>query len=1323
MGINKLKFAPMNQEDYETGMNGVLKTSFTTSGKKIIRDTLYSSAGFGSIQKSDSYLYYGAVQDNTRKFVLLKRPVPNYMITRSDGSLFCKVMGISNKLFKKIVDFEIFYSKKKKDYCTLEEISSSEDLVCGGDLIKMLVEQVDNDLSNLIIDEFNHLLHEMIYTTKAPEFLGPINKDNGNDGIELLGGWYFHPVVTDCIKKNIGSPRDITRILQDTDFLAQTERRITFLLNTTKDRLRSFYLERVAILPIGLRPRTTEDSIDQFSMSYGKLIGCNNLLHERITNGADLKHIVTTYKQMSSFAKNLLIKSNERKMNEFSIKERLEGKTGSIRDEQIGKRSDYTGRSVILVDPHLRPDECGIPGQMLQKLYSAHLLKTKKRTLQEILDPNQTASIVKLMESQGLLDRIPTNLNRAPTLHLHSYQSYYPKVVEGKAIKLNPFVNEAYNADFDGDQMAVNTPQSDLAIEETVHLMLGINNIFKNGTGKCIVLPRLDMIYGLFMCTRGIYKVTDKPVKTYLEGYKDISEDMFSYKVKIWDTVEYDGEIMLAGNALVLACIEGVKDIPLNKFDLDNIDMYLSTWVGMSMDNYKNKINDMLSLVKEMYGSKVSEKEDELKLAYDTLIEYREFCSDRDRVRIKYYGKEKFGQNWKDELNNRLKPIMMLSNLIDNDRVSVPSNIILNSRKEAFELLQKDTIEKNQKRAKGEKLDPNRIYLNYKTIVNYKGEIGRLGNLLVREALQQRIIIQCSKRSIATVVDRLIDRGRTVFNEGLHRLGRVGFRVSKIYNPSIAVLNTIDREKLREPFEEFYKKIEPARELYKYGFETDSSYANIFNRCYREAENKVKDILMDLLPEDNGFRLLVESGARGDINNLLQIMSHKGRITKPNGDAFASVIVNSLLDQLTSLEHTIGAYGARSGLLDKSVKPGETGYFQRIIWHTTGDIIIQSEDCGTTKGVTYSLKDLIPFERNETDMDRKLASAKKTLRSMIVGRYEAKTNRYIDTEYADRLVDCREEVTIRSPITCEDICCAKCYGDDLVIQGKAVVGTPVGIQAGQSIGELLTQTTMKTFQKGGIAKEIVATSPFDRLRDLVKMVSISDKPDRLNYDPLAWGTGKIIREDSAFYIDKEEIKIAIPEEGVEEKHWKTYPKKILIQKGAYLKDEVKKGEGISLIQGDYDMEEYVKYNDFESAQKYHAISMFYQCKEEDLVFKHFEIVTAGMSMFLVTDTKNNNVKIGQLYTGTEIVKKNLKGAKVVRVMKGVLDVPLLREACVENINMENIQKGFSRAVLLGNEDDLDGILRSLMFGLKPRIGIEANPNFITERRKNMRCYY
>ena len=172
-----------------------------------------------------------------------------------------------------------------------------------------------------------------------------------------------------------------------------------------------------------------------------------------------------------------------------SLSSMLKGKQGRFRQNLLGKRVDYSGRSVIVVGPSLKMYECGIPKEMALELFKPHVI----RGLVEKEIVHNIKSAKKMIENQD--DRVwdvveevikehPVLLNRAPTLHRLGIQAFEPKLIDGKAIRLHPLVCAAFNADFDGDQMAVHVPLSEEAQAEARILMLGANNILKPSDGK-----------------------------------------------------------------------------------------------------------------------------------------------------------------------------------------------------------------------------------------------------------------------------------------------------------------------------------------------------------------------------------------------------------------------------------------------------------------------------------------------------------------------------------------------------------------------------------------------------------------------------------------------------------------------------------------------------------------------------------------------------------------------------------------------------------------------------------------------------------------------
>jgi DNA-directed RNA polymerase subunit beta' len=197
--------------------------------------------------------------------------------------------------------------------------------------------------------------------------------------------------------------------------------------------------------------------------------------------------------------------SNRRPLK--SLSEMLRGKQGRFRQNLLGKRVDYSGRSVIVVDPELPMDRCGLPKMMAIELFKTHVLAG---LIQREMAPN--LRVAKRMvedlvpEVWDVLEEVvqnhPVLLNRAPTLHRLGIQAFYPILVDGKAIKIHPLVCSAYNADFDGDQMAVHVPLSVKATEEAKRLMLSVRNIMSPQNGRPLTVPSQDMILGLHYMTK-----------------------------------------------------------------------------------------------------------------------------------------------------------------------------------------------------------------------------------------------------------------------------------------------------------------------------------------------------------------------------------------------------------------------------------------------------------------------------------------------------------------------------------------------------------------------------------------------------------------------------------------------------------------------------------------------------------------------------------------------------------------------------------------------------------------------------------------------------
>ncbi len=287
-------------------------------------------------------------------------------------------------------------------------------------------------------------------------------------------------------------------------------------------------IKMVPVIPPELRPLVPLDG-GRFATSdlndlYRRVIIRNNRLKRLIDIKAP-EVILRNEKRMLQEAVDSLF-DNSRKVNAVrsdgnralkSLSDMLKGKQGRFRQNLLGKRVDYSGRSVIVVGPELKLHECGLPKDMaaelfkpfiIRKLIERGIVKTVK-SAKKIVDRKDPV-IWDILEN--VLKGHPVLLNRAPTLHRLGIQAFQPKLIEGKAIQLHPLVCTAFNADFDGDQMAVHVPLGQEAILEASILMLSSHNILNPANGAPITVPSQDMVLGLYYLTKGRKSTPDNPV-------------------------------------------------------------------------------------------------------------------------------------------------------------------------------------------------------------------------------------------------------------------------------------------------------------------------------------------------------------------------------------------------------------------------------------------------------------------------------------------------------------------------------------------------------------------------------------------------------------------------------------------------------------------------------------------------------------------------------------------------------------------------------------------------------------------------------------------
>jgi DNA-directed RNA polymerase subunit beta' len=516
----------------------------------------------------------------------------------------------------------------------------------------------------------------------------------------------------------------------------------------------------------------------------------------------------------------------------------------------------------------------------------------------------------------------PVMLNRAPTLHRLSIQAFEPVLIEGSAIRLHPLTCGAYNADFDGDQMAVHVPLSVEAQMETRQLMLATNNIFSPASGRPVITPSQDIILGTYYLTWA--------------------------KIRTPKQIEKQGHLPLFEN---------------------------TTEVEFAIANRK--------------------------------LDYHQYI----RLRNPDHGKDSvFGDK--------------------------ESSII--------------------------ETTPGRVRFNE----IWPEGVGFFNNNVGKSQIGD-IIWRCYQVAGGKATVQTMDQ-----------LKELGFKEATRSGCSIGIVDMVIPEEKPAELKTAYADVETVNKQYRNGVITNGERYqkvvdiwtragdNIANALYRKLEfNEGKE-------KANPLFMMVDSGARGNKNQIKQLSGMRGLMAKPSGEIIERPITSNFREGLSVLEYFISTHGARKGLADTALKTADSGYMTRKLVDVSQDVIITEPDCGTEKGITVHA--IYSGDEEAASLQSRIygRTSCETIKDPVSGDIIVKKGGLMDetTSIAVENVG-HERLKIRSPLTCESErgCCQSCYGLNLATGKLGKIGEAVGIIAAQSIGEPGTQLTMRTFHSGGVA--------------------------------------------------------------------------------------------------------------------------------------------------------------------------------------------------------------------------------------------------------------
>ncbi len=808
-------------------------------------------------------------------------------------------------------------------------------------------------------------------------------------------------------------------------------------------------LSVIPVLPPDLRPLVPLDG-GRFATSdlndlYRRVINRNNRLKRLLELNAP-EIIIRNERRMLQEAVDALFDNGRRgkiitganKRPLKSLSDMLKGKQGRFRQNLLGKRVDYSGRSVIVVGPTLRLHQCGIPKKMALELFKPFIYNK----LEERGFVNTIKAAKKLVEKErpevwDILEEVisehPVMLNRAPTLHRLGIQAFEPVLIEGKAIQLHPLVCAAFNADFDGDQMAVHVPLSIEAQMEARVLMMSTNNILSPANGKPIINPSQDIVLGLYYATR------ERP---FAHGYAPFPPHM---KDKVPTASHTARKVRLKGSDQIHTVTVGPAEWAAA---LQSVQV--GTFIPMS----------------RVSPGKIEEVEEERALEALT----RDIAKQAVVRAIKKYQIEKLGglRGFYADINDvrrahdageaELHAFIFVRH--DGGLYSTTVGRCLLSEilppGVPFHLVNK-TLDK---KALSALIDATyRLHRNKETVL-LADRMRTMGfDFAMRSGMSicmDHMVIPDKKKELLDTAYHEVEKVLDQFQEGYITDGE---RYNKIVDIWAGVADRV----------------------------TDEMMKAIGN------ETSMDPINHELVahPSFNPVYVMAHSGARGSQQQIRQLAAMRGLMARPSGEIIETPITANFREGLSVLQYFTSTHGARKGLADTALKTANSGYLTRRLVDVAQDAVITDFDCGAFNGIAVRKLE----EGGETIQSLAERILGRVLVEDVIDPLTEQVlvpmNKELDEDAVKLIEDAGiEEVKIRSVLTCETErgVCALCYGRDLARGYRVNIGEAVGIIAAQSIGEPGTQLTMRTFHIGGAAGGKVEQSHVEARNDGVVKV-------------------------------------------------------------------------------------------------------------------------------------------------------------------------------------------------------------------------------------------
>ena len=1064
-------------------------------------------------------------------------------------------------------------------------------------------------------------------------------------------------------------------------------------------------LDVVPVIPPELRPMVQLDG-GRFATSdlndlYRRVINRNNRLKRLLDLGApDI--IVRNEKRMLQEAVDALIDNGRRGRPVTgpgnrplkSLSDMLKGKQGRFRQNLLGKRVDYSGRSVIVVGPELKLHQCGLPKEMALELFKPFVMKklVSSAVAQNIKAAKRMVERARPEVWDVLEDVIkehPVLLNRAPTLHRLGIQAFEPVLTEGRALKLHPLACTAYNADFDGDQMAIHLPLSAEAQTEARILMLAANHILAPKDGKPIIVPTQDMVLGSYYLT--ILRPGAKGEGKIVTG---IAEALLAYQQHDLD-LQAAIQCRIDGYGLVKTSLGRMI---FNEILPEELRFYYhqdgeEQWsLGILMN--KKQLGKLVANCYNHFGAtKTAEVIDGVKnLGYhyacvagmtvaisDVIVPPKKKTIIGDTQKVVNKVERQYDRGLITEEERYHKVVDLWSKATDDVADAMMDNM------DAFNpiFMMADSGARGNKQQmrqlagmRGLMADPSGKIIDLPITANFREGLS-VSDYFISSHGARKGLADTALRTADSgyLTRRLVDVAQDV--------------IVREEDCDISTLNLVQaRARLAESTFDALEIL------------NDSLMGRLLGADIIDPDTKEVVLARDTILDEEKLAIIGEK-------NIREIMVRGSSL------ASEAAISNAMITEAIELGEPDAA--KRAKIKDSMLHEMSGKEVTRDVVSLAGDTVIaagEKLDAEAINAVLSSDAKEIRVRNNnvrgiEVEAIKEGDGIIESLAERIVGRVLAENiddpetgeriasiNDTVDEVLAERIEKVRDRVSIRSVLTCKSQfgVCIKCYGRDLANQAEVEIGEAVGIIAAQSIGEPGTQLTMRTFHSGGVAGDDI-TQGLPRVEELFE----ARKPK--HHAIIAEIEGRAEVEDTGKGLSKVTI---VPDEGEAREYAIPYGARLVAKQGMHLKP------GDKLTEGSVNPHDILRVCGLQATQRYlvYEVQKVYKSQGVEINDKHIEVMVRQMLHKVKIEESGSTdflpgeyIDINQFETSnTKAIEEGGEPAVAKPILLGITKASLATDSFMSAASFQETTRVLTDAAIKGKVDPLIGLKENVIIG-------------------------